>query len=165
MLEADGVFSTANDLVVLQIDDFRRPAAPAARVPEQAPEYSDEIDRKSAIIRAAVIYTTSQGAFDGGFLADHTDNLVMAGGYLANRYTQQRDSALRRLTRHIQRAKTVRPVELWAVASVARVLCGDGLESFNLENFERDFLCAAFELVERDGEARRRLAASSVGEA
>jgi hypothetical protein len=120
------------------------------------PVYSDDIDKKSDIIRAAVIYTANQGAFDGAFHADHTDNLVLAGGRLGDIHIARRDSALRRLTRHIRRAKTVRHVELWAVASVARVLCGDGFDSFNPEKFERDFLYAAFQLVERDCESRAR---------
>jgi hypothetical protein len=161
MLEADCVFNTPNDTVV-QIADFRKPIpSPEAAVPVSAVDYSDDIDRKSAIIRAAVIYTANQAAYDGAFLADHTDNLVLAGGYLADRHTRLRDSALRRLTRHIRRAKQVRPVELWAVASVASVLVG-GADAINLEKFEHDFLRAFFQLVERDCESRAR-PASNVG--
>lgn len=156
MLEADCVLSTPNH-TVLQIADFRKPDAPS--VPEQPPVYSDETDRKSPIIRAAVIYTASQGAFDGAFLADHTDNLVLAGGRLGDVYIARRDAALRRLTRHIRRAKTVRPVELWAVASVARVLVG-GDDTVNLEAFEHDFLRVFFQLVENDCKARCRPASS-----
>ncbi len=66
---------------------------------------------------------------------------------------------LRKLTRLMNKADTVRTVELWSVASVADVVMdqyGDGESGKNLEPFEVHFLRSFFRLIERDCKLRER---------
>ncbi len=113
-------------------------------------------DRKSPIIEAAVTYATASAAFDGGFKADHTGEMVWAGGRFGLKHVDKRDRALKRLTRLIDKKADVRSVELWGLASVAIVMIEKDGGDFNPEEFEYQFLKSLFRLIERDCETKRR---------
>jgi hypothetical protein len=59
----------------------------------------------------------------------------------------------------MRKAKAVRTVELWSLASLADVVMdqqGDEASGGNLEPFEIEFMRSLFRLVERDCESRAR---------
>ncbi len=122
-----------------------------------APDPIDELDRASEILRAAVTYTSLNGAYNGAWRAEHTGNSTVAE-MVTDGMWRRRAQALRKLTRLMNKADTVRTVELWSVASVADVVMdqyGDGESGKNLEPFEVHFLRSFFRLIERDCEQRR----------
>lgn len=113
---------------------------------------ADELDRTSGIMRAAVTYTALNGAWNGAWVAEHTGNSTVAG-IVNEGVWERRNAALRRLTRLVRKAEAVRTVEIWSLASAAKVVMnqnGDGESGRNLEGFEIRFLEAVFELIERN---------------
>ena len=116
-----------------------------------APFWRERASISSQIIKAAVTYTSAHAAFEGGFRADHTDNLVMAGGAFGSKHINRRDRALNRLTRLMKRTDDVRSVELRSLASVAIVMMDQdgGSDGLSIEGFERRFLKSLFQLIER----------------
>jgi hypothetical protein len=165
MTEADSVHSTpptntsaniidlsaaraaANAAVLAQII----PAAPPSRL-----DTEEELDRASAIMRCAVTYTSLNGALNGAWIAEHTGNSTIAE--IVNKGVwERRDAMLRKLTRLMRKAEKVRTVELWSIASTAKVVMnqnGDGESGRNLQDFEIAFLQSLLELIERDCDHR-----------
>ncbi len=118
----------------------------------------DDLDRASKIMRAAVTYTSLNGANNGAWIAEHTGNSTVAE-IVTRGLWERRDATLRKLTRLINKASTVRTVELWSLASLANVVMdqnGDGESGSNLEPFEIAFLQSLFRLVARDCQHRER---------
>ncbi len=120
----------------------------------------EELDRASEIMRAAVTYTSINGAINGAWRAEHTGNSTVAEIVIEGMW-ERRNSALRRLTRLMKKTSAVRTVELWSLASLADVVMdqsGDEASGSNLEPFEIAFLRSLFRLVERDCASRERSA-------
>jgi len=147
--------------------DAARAAATAAVVAEMIParapsrlKTEEELDRASAIMRCAVTYTSLIGAINGAWTAEHTGNSTVAE-IVSKGLWERKDASLRKVTRLIRKSGTVRPVELWSLASLAKVVInqsGDGESGRNLEDFEMLFLQSVLELIERDCESRERTA-------
>ena len=120
----------------------------------------EELDRTSAIMRAAVTYTALNGSFNGAWIAEHTGNSTIAN-IVTKGVWERRDATLRKLTRLMRKAEKVRTVELWSIASTAKVVLnqnGDEESGRNLEDFEIAFLQSLLELVERDCDHREEAA-------
>ena len=146
-----------------------RAAATATALAEMIPasepsrlDTEEELDRQSQIMRAAVTYTALNGAWNGTWIAEHTGNSTVAD-IVNEGVWERRNAVLRKLTRLIRKAKTVRTVELWSLASLADVVMdqeqnGNGESGRNLEDFEILFLRSLFVLIARDCESRERSA-------
>lgn len=109
-------------------------------------------------MRAAVTYTSLNAAFNGAWIAEHTGNSTVAE-IVNHGVWERRNAELRKLTRLMSKTSKVRTVELWSLASVAKVVMnqnGDGESGRNLEGFEISFLQSIFELIERDCELKER---------
>ncbi|UWU87924.1 hypothetical protein N2605_16230 [Bradyrhizobium yuanmingense] len=124
------------------------------------PKSEEELDRESQIMRAAATYTALNGSWNGAWIADHTGNSTVAE--IVNKgLWERRDAVLRKLTRLMRKAETVRTVEIWSLASLAKVVMnqnGDGESGRNLEDFEILFLQSLFELIERNCQCAERSA-------
>lgn len=117
---------------------------------------TEELDRTSEIMRAAVTYTSLNSAYNGAWIAEHTGDSTVADIVTAGMLCR-RDAKLRKLTRLVNKTSEVRVVELWSLASVARVVMdqnGDEHSGGNLEPFEVAFLRSLFRLVARDCASR-----------
>lgn len=133
------------------------PASPASRLNTE-----EKLDRESQIMRAAVKYTALNGSWNGAWIAEHTGNSTVAK-IVNEGVWERRNAELRKLTRLMRRAKTMRTVELWSLASLAGVVMdqeqnGNGESGRNLEDFEILFLQSLFGLIVRDCESRERSA-------
>ncbi|EIG56091.1 hypothetical protein [Bradyrhizobium sp. WSM1253] len=131
------------------------PAAPPSRLKTE-----EELDRVSAIMRAAVTYTSINGAINGAWRAEHTGNSTVAEIVIEGMW-ERRNAVLRKLTRLMKKASAVRTVELWSLASLADIVMdqqGDEASGGSLEPFEIEFMRSLFRLVERDCESRERSA-------
>lgn len=123
------------------------PAAPTSHLKSQ-----EELDKQSQILRDAVTYTALNGRWNGAWIAEHTGNSTVVG-IVNDGVWERRDATLRKLTRKLQKAKKIRTVELWSLASTAKVVMnqnGDEESGRNLEDFEVLFLRSLFDLIERD---------------
>lgn len=173
MTEADSVHSTpplnASANNIIDLSAARAAATPpaalenVAEIPTQPPSRLDteeELDRASQIMRAAVTYTSINGAINGAWRAEHTGNSTIAEIVIEG-MCERRNAALRKLTRLMKKTSAVRTVELWSLASLADVVMdqsGDEESGRNLEAFEIAFLRSLFRLIERDCESRERTA-------
>ncbi|WP_441268030.1 hypothetical protein AB7G19_20095 [Bradyrhizobium sp. 215_C5_N1_1] len=145
----------ANSPAALPTENVAEILTPPSRLDSE-----EELDRASAIMRAAVTYTSINGAINGAWRAEHTGNSTVAEIVIEGT-SERRDAALRRLTRLMSKTSKVRTVELWSLASVADVVMdqsGDEESGRNLQPFEILFLRSLFRLVERDCENRERSA-------
>jgi hypothetical protein len=147
--------------------NMRRPVSRPAKAlsPTQALR---EREKLSHIIKAAVTYSSSYAAYVAGFAADHTGDWVFcgAGDIIGGRYVDSYMRALSKLTKLIQQDGNLLTVELWSVASVARLLFEHNKQSdgsVDLQGKEIEFLQAFARLVERlcDEQYTRELAALS----
>jgi hypothetical protein len=138
-------------------------AIAAEIIPTRPPgrlDTEEELDRASEIMRAAVTYTSINGAINGAWKAEHTGNSTVADIVIEGIW-ERRNAVLRKLTRLMSKTSTVRTVELWSLVSLADVVMdqsGDEESGRNLEPFEIAFLRSLFRLVERDCESRERSA-------
>jgi hypothetical protein len=136
---------------VIDLSTARAAAAARVTAPLIPPKSEDELDRESLIMRAAVTYTALNGSWNGAWVAEHTGNSTVAE--IVNKgIWERRNAALRKLTRLMRKAQTVRTVEIWSLASVAKVVMnqlGDGSSGSNLQDFEVVYLETFFELIER----------------
>jgi hypothetical protein len=173
MTEADSVHSTPPLSSSSNIIDLAAAREAAARISDLSPaavaavmarpispvsEEVDDLDRKSKIMRAAVTYTALNGAWNGAWIAEHTGNSTVAE-IVTNGVCERRDAALRRLTRLMRKTDWARTVEIWSLASVAKVVMnqnGDGESGSNLRDFETLFLQSLFDLIERNCEREER---------
>jgi hypothetical protein len=120
------------------------------------PKSEEEFDRESLIMRAGVTYTALNGSLNGAWIAEHTGDSTVAE-IVNEGVWERRNAVLRKLTRLMRKAETVRTVEIWSLARVARVVMnqnGDGESGRNLEDFAILFLGSLFELIERNCENR-----------
>jgi hypothetical protein len=162
MTEGDSAHSTPpeDDSNILH---FRPPAInlrrqisrPARRAEPLSPQKAlAEREKLSLIIKAAVTYCGSYAAYAAGFAADHTADWVFcgAGDIIGGKHVNSYMGALRRLTRLIQQDGNLLTVELWSVASVARLLFEHNTQPdgyVDLQAKEMKFLRAFARLVER----------------
>ncbi|MGX4772003.1 hypothetical protein ACWAUC_19710 [Bradyrhizobium guangdongense] len=141
-------------------------ASPVTPTPETIGEIAnppvaadiDDLDRASKIMQAAVTYTSLTGAINGAWIAEHTGNSTVAE-IVIDGMSERKDATLRRLTRLIDKADKVRTVEIWSLASLAKVVLnqlGDGHSGENLAPFEVAFMQSLFGLIERDCKRRER---------
>jgi hypothetical protein len=127
-----------------------------------------EREKLSLIIKAAVTYCSSHAAYVAGFEADHTADWVFCGAadIIGGTYVKSYTRAMRELTRLIQQDGNLLTVELWSVASVARLLFEHNKQPdgyVDLQDKEIQFLRAFAQLVERlcNEQYDRELAAMS----
>jgi len=143
---------------VIDLSTARAAAAARVTAPLIPPKSEDELDRESLIMRAAVTYTALNGSWNGAWVAEHTGNSTVAE--IVNKgIWERRNAALRKLTRLMRKAQTVRTVEIWSLASVAKVVMnqlGDGSSGSNLQDFEVVYLETFFELIERTCQSQER---------
>ena len=115
-------------------------------------------------MRAAVKYTSLNGAINGAWRAEHTGNSTVAEIVIEG-MSEQRDAILRKLARLVNKATSVRTVELWSLASLADVVMdqsGDEASGGNLRPFEILFLRSLFRLIETDCKSRSAISMSNV---
>ncbi|MDA9506278.1 hypothetical protein XI09_16880 [Bradyrhizobium sp. CCBAU 11386] len=127
-----------------------------------SPKSEEDLDRESQIMRAAVTYTALNGSLNGAWVAEHTGNSTVVD-IVNNGVWERRNSVLRRITRLMRKAKTIRTVELWSLVSLAEVVMdqeqnGSGDSGRNLEDFEIQFLRSLFELIARHCQRQERSA-------
>jgi hypothetical protein len=162
MTEVDNVHSAPpeDDSNILQfrppaINMRRQVSRPACRAEPLSPQKAlSERVRLSLIIKAVVTYSSSHAAYVAGFEADHTADWVFcgAGDIIGGKHVKSYTRALRELTRLIQQDVNLLTVELWSVASVARLLFEHNKEPdgyVDLQAQEIQFLQAFAQLVER----------------
>ncbi|MCG2639670.1 MULTISPECIES: hypothetical protein [Bradyrhizobium] len=174
MTEADSVHSTpplnSSASNVIDLSAARAAAEPAAPAPlgtiakvkrlAPPPKSEEELDRESKIMRAAVTYTALNGLWNGAWIAEHTGNSTVAE-IVVEGVCERRDAVLRKLTRLIRKTEAARTVEIWSLASVAKVVLnqnGDEESGRNLRDFEILFLQSMFELIERSCQREERSA-------
>ncbi|WBL82291.1 hypothetical protein I3J27_18335 [Bradyrhizobium xenonodulans] len=174
MIEADSVHSTprlsSSPNNVIDLSAARAVAPPPVALPPSnvaevtalpvAPQSEEELDRQSQIMRAAVTYTALNGSLNGAWIAEHTGNSTVAE-IVNEGVFERKDATLRKLTRLMRKAEAVRTVEIWSLASVAKVVMnqnGDGESGRNLQDFEVLFLQSLFELIERNCRYQERSA-------